>query len=51
MAGVLQVGCVLAVLGVLHVPLGNYMAHVYTTNRHWRVERSARTGCRRSRTR
>lgn len=27
------------VLGVLHKPLGDYMAHVYTSRRHLRVER------------
>jgi K+-transporting ATPase KdpA subunit len=30
---------VIAVVGLLHVPLGDYMARVYTTRRHWRVER------------
>ena len=24
---------------ILHVPLGNYMARVYTDSGHWRVER------------
>ena len=24
---------------ILHVPLGNYMARVYTDSEHWRVER------------
>jgi K+-transporting ATPase KdpA subunit len=35
----LQLLVVLAILGALHVPLGNYMAHVYTSESHWRVER------------
>jgi K+-transporting ATPase ATPase A chain len=30
---------VLAVVGLLHVPLGDYVARVYTSGRHWRVER------------
>ena len=28
-----------AILGALHIPLGNYMARVYTSEKHWRVER------------
>ncbi|MDR0284004.1 MAG: potassium-transporting ATPase subunit KdpA [Propionibacteriaceae bacterium] len=28
-----------ALLGLLYRPLGDYMAYVYTTGRHWRVER------------
>jgi potassium-transporting ATPase potassium-binding subunit len=35
----LQLLAVAAVLGVLHVPLGDYMARVYTSEKHWRVER------------
>ncbi|GAA5186942.1 potassium-transporting ATPase subunit KdpA [Rugosimonospora acidiphila] len=35
----LQIAAVLAFVGVLHVPLGDYMARVYTGARHWRVER------------
>ncbi|WP_375479333.1 potassium-transporting ATPase subunit KdpA [uncultured Jatrophihabitans sp.] len=30
---------VVAVLIAVHVPLGDYIAHVYTSDRHWRVER------------
>ena len=29
---------VLGLLAVVHVPLGNYIAQVYTSNRHWRSE-------------
>ena len=29
---------VIAVVGLLHVPLGDYMARVYTARRHWRLE-------------
>jgi K+-transporting ATPase KdpA subunit len=39
MAAWLQLLAVVAVLGALHVPLGNYMARVYTSGKHWRVER------------
>jgi K+-transporting ATPase KdpA subunit len=35
----LQLLAVVAILGALHVPLGNYMARVYTSEKHWRVER------------
>jgi potassium-transporting ATPase potassium-binding subunit len=35
----LQALVVLAIVGAVHVPLGNYMARVYTTDTHWRVER------------
>jgi K+-transporting ATPase ATPase A chain len=30
---------VLGLLAAVHVPLGNYIAHVYTSQRHWRAER------------
>ncbi|UZN03496.1 potassium-transporting ATPase subunit KdpA [Cellulomonas sp. S1-8] len=39
LAAVLQVGIVVAVLAAVHVPLGDYMARVFTTARHSRVER------------
>jgi K+-transporting ATPase KdpA subunit len=35
----LQLLAVLVILGALHVPLGNYMARVYSSENHWRVER------------
>ncbi|MGC9669751.1 potassium-transporting ATPase subunit KdpA [Planosporangium sp. 12N6] len=38
MAGWLQAVVVVAVVGALHVPLGDHMARVYTAGRHWRVE-------------
>src|SRR5215475_9144099 len=38
-AGWLQLGLLIAALAVCYVPLGNYMAHIFTTDRHWRVER------------
>jgi K+-transporting ATPase KdpA subunit len=34
----LQLLVVVAILGALHVPLGNYMARVYTSENHWRIE-------------
>lgn len=37
-AGLLQVGALVAVLAVVYVPLGNYMARVYSSAKHWRVE-------------
>jgi potassium-transporting ATPase potassium-binding subunit len=36
----LQVAALIAVVVILHVPLGNYMAGVYTTDAHGRVERA-----------
>jgi len=39
MAAWLQLLAVVAILGALHVPLGNYMARVYSSETHWRVER------------
>jgi potassium-transporting ATPase potassium-binding subunit len=38
-AGWLQFGLLVAALGACYVPVGNYMAHVFTTEKHWRVER------------
>lgn len=35
----LQVVAVVAIVVILHVPLGNYMARVYADDRHWGVER------------
>jgi potassium-transporting ATPase potassium-binding subunit len=35
----LQIIAVLAVVAILSVPLGNYMARVYSDTRNWRVER------------
>lgn len=34
----LQVVAVAVLVVILHVPLGNYMARVYSDSRHWRVE-------------
>jgi K+-transporting ATPase KdpA subunit len=38
-AGWLQAAVVIALVGALHVPLGDYMAWAFTARRHWRVER------------
>ncbi len=38
-AGWLQFGLLVAALAACYVPIGNYMAHVFTTDKHWRVER------------
>ena len=38
-AGWLQVAVLVAALAVVHRPLGDYMARVFTTTKHWRVER------------
>jgi potassium-transporting ATPase potassium-binding subunit len=38
-AGWLQLLLLVAALGACYIPVGNYMAHVFTTDKHWRVER------------
>ncbi|HYB35262.1 MAG TPA: potassium-transporting ATPase subunit KdpA [Mycobacterium sp.] len=35
----MQILAVIALVAILHVPLGNYMARVYTDTRHWRAEK------------
>ena len=35
----LQVAAVAALVVILHVPLGDYMASVYADTRHWRLEK------------
>jgi potassium-transporting ATPase potassium-binding subunit len=39
-AGWLQFALLVAALAACYVPLGNYMARIFTTDKHWRVERS-----------
>ncbi|GAA2955191.1 potassium-transporting ATPase subunit KdpA [Glutamicibacter bergerei] len=39
-SAVAQFAALALVLGLLHKPLGDYMAHVYTSGRHLRVERA-----------
>jgi K+-transporting ATPase ATPase A chain len=38
-AGWLQLALLVAALAACYIPVGNYMAHVFTTDKHWRVER------------
>ncbi|MEI4270486.1 potassium-transporting ATPase subunit KdpA [Klenkia sp. LSe6-5] len=37
----LQVGLLVLALALVHVPLGDWMARVFTAERHWRVEKLA----------
>ncbi|KQX64283.1 potassium-transporting ATPase subunit KdpA [Streptomyces sp. Root1310] len=39
LAGVLQLLALLAALALAYIPLGSYMARVYSSGRHWRVEK------------
>ncbi|MEU2285117.1 hypothetical protein ABZ614_24785 [Streptomyces sp. NPDC013178] len=39
LAGVLQLLALAAALALAYAPLGTYMAKVYSSDRHWRVER------------
>ncbi|MFF4150284.1 potassium-transporting ATPase subunit KdpA [Streptomyces sp. NPDC001651] len=39
LAGVLQLLALIAALALAHRPLGDHMARVYSSDRHWRVER------------
>ncbi|MFF3575971.1 potassium-transporting ATPase subunit KdpA, partial [Streptomyces mirabilis] len=39
LAGVLQLLALIAALALAYVPLGDYMARVYSSDRHWRVEK------------
>jgi len=38
-AGWLQAGLLIAALAACYVPLGNYMAHVFTSDKDWKAER------------
>ncbi|MGN6796259.1 MAG: potassium-transporting ATPase subunit KdpA [Streptosporangiaceae bacterium] len=38
-AGWLQLGLLVVALAACYVPLGNYMARIFSTDKHWRVER------------
>jgi len=38
-AGWLQFGLLFAALAVCYVPLGNYIAHIFTTDKDWAIER------------
>ncbi|MDX6337041.1 MAG: potassium-transporting ATPase potassium-binding subunit [Streptosporangiaceae bacterium] len=39
LAGWLQIALLVAALAACYIPLGNYMARMFTTDKHWRVER------------
>ncbi|MCF1593234.1 potassium-transporting ATPase subunit KdpA [Streptomyces muensis] len=39
LAGVLQLLALIAALALAYIPLGTYMAKVYSSDRHWRVEK------------
>ena len=39
-AGLVQLGVLVLLLAAVYVPFGNYLAAVYTGERHWRVERA-----------
>jgi K+-transporting ATPase ATPase A chain len=39
LAGWLQVAVLVVALAVCYVPLGNFMAHIFTTDKDWKVER------------
>ncbi|MGW3144336.1 potassium-transporting ATPase subunit KdpA [Streptomyces sp. NPDC001177] len=39
LAGFLQLLALIAALALAYVPLGNYMAKVYSSDKHWRVEK------------
>ncbi len=39
LAGWLQVGLLVLALAVCYKPVGDYMAHIFTTDKDWRVER------------
>jgi potassium-transporting ATPase potassium-binding subunit len=38
-AGWLQLALLVAALAACYIPVGNYMAHIFTTDKHWRAER------------
>src|SRR5512133_1615651 len=38
-AGWLQLALLVAALAACYIPVGNYMAHIFTPDKHWRVER------------
>ncbi|QIZ34275.1 potassium-transporting ATPase subunit KdpA [Saccharopolyspora sp. ASAGF58] len=38
--GLVQVGLLILAIGVVYRPLGDYLAQVYTSEKHWRVEKA-----------
>ena len=45
-AGLLTIAVLVALLAASHVPLGAYLARVFTSERHWRAERLVYRACR-----
>lgn len=45
-SGLLTIAVLIAALAVVHIPLGSWMAKVFTDPRHWRVERLVYRLCR-----
>jgi potassium-transporting ATPase potassium-binding subunit len=39
LAGWLQAGLLVAALAACYIPLGNYIAMIFTTDKHWKIER------------
>ncbi|MDA3643464.1 potassium-transporting ATPase subunit KdpA [Saccharopolyspora indica] len=39
MVGLVQVGLLILAIAAVYRPLGDYLAHVYTSEKHWRVEK------------
>ncbi|MCD9872906.1 potassium-transporting ATPase subunit KdpA [Streptomyces guryensis] len=39
LAGVLQLLALIGALALAYIPLGNYMAKVYSSDKHWRIEK------------
>jgi K+-transporting ATPase ATPase A chain len=40
LAGILQVVAMVGLLALVYKPLGDYMARIFTTQKHWRVEKA-----------
>ncbi|HEV7195532.1 MAG TPA: potassium-transporting ATPase subunit KdpA, partial [Pedococcus sp.] len=38
-SGLLTIGLLVLALALVHVPLGDYLASTFTSEKHWRVER------------
>ena len=38
-SGLLTLGLLIALLAVVYAPFGDYMARVFTTSSHWRIEK------------
>ncbi|MDN5749857.1 MAG: potassium-transporting ATPase subunit KdpA [Pseudonocardia sp.] len=40
LAGLLQVGALVLIFALVYVPFGDYMAKVYSSDKHWRIEKA-----------